>query len=541
MTRGVDLTFQILARSKNQAAVGLLESAFQSTSEVVRKHAGGILVSRRSGKGFEAIIRNFDPTDPELIKLVHSHRAKLMPGLHGAIVDKDTDLARQAFRLAYSQNFYEVLPTLATYCLGPGSQEKSGTSLHGNFLVFLNKFAEALAKNDPGEHHLLYNLVLPEFAKILVQKIKEYRFTKQELTLTVYLQLYPFFTDAGSGHDLFLQLRLSNSPVYAAAYRRLLQESEPYLFRLITRCLDRLNPPQIVPQIIAERADIPFLDMLFKSIKLPLTLELKTNLAKLPPLAWVSQIDSFLDAFDADAQCGLIVLLQSTNLTEEELQAHFLKIFEHGKGAGRVAALSALAPFANAEIDRLVWDAAGDSDPAVQIEALTQLNSREISGAAARIMQFAGSPHEEVRDAIQKLLPAFRFKRFMQTFDQLDDEGRRRMFNVVRMLDKRTPDELTKMLHGDEPILKAKALLCIDYCRELVPLLEDALCDVLMHCEMPTMRSKAAEQLVAGQQDASRIVLVQALHRDVNPEVRAASRKSLEERPTYWAQNAVFT
>ena len=535
MARGVDLTFQVLTQSKNQAAVGLLESAFLSTSERVRKLAGDTLVSRRSGKGLETIIRYFDPTDPDKVGLVNNNREKLIPGLHGAIVDKDTDLARKAFRLAYSQNFYEVLPTLAAYCLGPGSQEVGGSSRNGDFLRFLDKFTAALEKNDPTEHHILYNTVLPEFCKILVQKIKNYRYTRHELTLTVYLRLYPFFTDAGSGHDLYLQLRLPNSPVYVAAYRRLLQESELYVFQIITRCLDRLNPPQIIPLIISERADIPFLEALFKSIKLPLTLELKTNLSKLPPLVWVDQIDSFVDQFDADAQCGLVVLLQNIHLTEEELQARLLKIFEQGKAAGRAAALSALAPFPGADIDRLVWEAAGDSDPVVQIEALNLLNSRNIPGASSRMIQFVESPHEEVRNTVQKLLPHFRFDRFMQSFDQLDDENRRRMFNVVKNLDKRTPDELTKMLHAEEPVPVAKALLCIGYCRDIVPFVEDALCDVLAHSEMPTLRSKAAEQLVAGQQDASREMLIQALHRDGSPEVRAAAQKSLEERPAYWA------
>ena len=534
MARSIDLTIQVIAQSKNQAAVGLLESAFLSTSAVIRKLAGSILVSRRSGKGLETIIRNFDSTDHDLVELVNTNRDKLMPGLQGAIVDKDIDLARRAFRLAYSQNFYEVLPTLAAYYLGPGSQEKSGLQMHADFLRFLNKYVAALDKNDPDEHHLLYNILLPEFIKILVQKVREYRFTRYELTLTVYLRLYPFFTDAGSGHDLYLQLRLPNSPVYVSSYRRLLKESDPYLFLLITRCMDRLNPPQIVLQIISERADIPFLDALFKSIKQPLTLEHKTNLAKLPPLAWVSHIDSFLDKFDADAQCGLVLLLQNINLTEEELPACLLKIFENAQGTGRRMALSALGSFSGTEIDRLVWNAAGDSDPAVQVEALTQLISREIPGASARIVQFVESPHEEVRDTIQKLLPNFRFNRFMQTFDQLDDEQRRRMFNVVRNLDKRTPEELSNILRADDGVFKAKALLCIDYCREIVPLVEDALCDVLLCEEMPTLRSKAAELLVAGQQDTSRTMLVQILHRDENADVRSAAKNSLEERPTYW-------
>jgi hypothetical protein len=457
-----------------------------------------------------------------------------MPGLHGTIVDRDVVLARQAFRLAYTQSFYEVLPTLAAYCLGPGVYDSSTLSLNNDFLRFIRKYADKMAKNDPSEHQLLYNNLLSEFSKILVQKIKEYRFTKQELTLTVYLWLYPFFSENGVDRDLYLQLRLSNSPIYVAAYRRLLRESTPCIFLFITRCLDRLNPPPIISQIIAERGDIPFLEMLFKSIKKPLSLELKTNLANLPPLTWISQIDSFLDQFDTEAQCGLAFLLQNMTLKEGELKTILLKIFEHGRGEGRTAALSALATFSGTDIDRLVWDASGDSDPSVQIEALTQLHSRGIPNALARIVQFVESPHERVRDAIQKMLPNFRFSRFLQTFDQLDDESRRRMFHVVRLLDKQTPVELSKMLTDDVPLVRAKALLCIDYSRGIVPLLEDRLCDVLIHDEVSRLRCKAAELLVAGQREESRVTLVQAFHRDESPEVRAAAKTSLENRPTYW-------
>ena len=536
MSRGIDLTLQVIAKSKNQAAVGLLESAFQSTSKAVRNLAGAILVSRRSGRGLEAIIRNFDPTDPELVDLVNKNRDKIIPGLQGAIVDKDISLARQAFRLAYTQNFYEVLPTLTAYCLGPASHEQSGLSLHADFLQFLNKYTKALEKNEPSEHPLLYNSVLPELSKFLAQKIKEFRFTRHELTLAVYLRLYPFFTEAGTDRELNQQLRLPNSPVYVSSYRRLLKETEPYLFQLIIRCLDRLRPPPIVQQIILERADIPFLSALFKGIKAPLSLELKTNLASLPPLPWIGQVDFYLDKFDSEAQCGLVLLLQNINLPDDELQGHLLKIFEHGKKEGRLAALTALAVFSGALVDRLVWDASGDEDPNVQVEAMTQLHSREIPGAASRIIQFVESPHEEVRNTIPKLLPNFRFSRFMQTFDQLDEEHRRRMFNVVRQLDKQTPLELTKMLGTDEPVLRAKALLCIDYCPEIVPLVEDALCEILARDEMPRLRSKAAEQLVAGKRVESRMTLVQAMHRDGSPDVRAAAKNSLAHRPAHWEQ-----
>lgn len=539
MARGIDLTFQVIAQSKNHAAVGVLEAAFQSSSEWVRKLAGKILVTRRSGQGLEAIIRYFDPTDPSLVELVNDNREKIMIGLHGAIVDPDIAYARQAFRLAYTQNFYEVLPTLAAYCLGPGNQDKSSLSRNNDFLKFLTKYTDALEKNDPSEHYLLYNTILPECSKILLHKIEEFRFTRHEFTLTVYLRLYPFFTEVGVDRDLYLKLQLSNSPVYVAAYRRLLKESEPYLFQLITRCLDRLNPPSIVPQIIAERADIPFLNALLKSIKQPLTLELKTNLAKLPPLTWIGQIDSFVSQFDTEAQSGLVVLLQNINLNEHELLAYLLKLFDRCRGEGRLAVLTALAAFAGADVERLVWDAADADEPAVQVEALTQISTRNLPGAATRIIQFAQSPHEEVRHVIPQMLPYLRFNRFWQTFDQLDDEQRRRMFNVVQQLDQQTSKELQKMLCADEPVLKAKALLCIDYCQAIVPLVETELCEMLLHEKIAKLRCKAAEQLVAGQREVSRTALVQAFHRDADPEVRTAAKKSLEQRPTHWEQNNV--
>jgi hypothetical protein len=407
-------------------------------------------------------------------------------------------------------------------------------SLNNDLLRFVNKYTDALEKNDPAEHQLLFNSILPEFSKMLVQKVKAYPFSRHELTLTVYLRLYPFFTEVGNDRDLSLHLRLSTSPVYAATYRRLLKESEPYLFQLITRCLDRLNPPQIVSQILAERSDIPFLDALFKSIKKPLSLELKTNLANLAPPAWISQITSFLKEFDVDAQSGLVLFFQSIPLPPAELQMSLQSIFEHGSGAARVTALSALAAFDSVEIDRFIWDAVGDADPMVQIEALTQLSTRDVPNIPARLVQFADSPQPEVRDTIQKLLPNFRFSRFLQTFDQLDDNQRRRMFNIVRQLDKQTPIELSEMLHTSEPLVRAKAILCIDFCPDVVPQVEDALCDVLATDEMPTLRAKAAELLIAGRSEASRSLLVQAFHRDSHPDVRAAAKNCLENRPTSW-------
>ncbi|MDR0521965.1 MAG: hypothetical protein LBH00_08970 [Planctomycetaceae bacterium] len=534
MTSGIDLTLKIISQSKNQAVPGILESAFHSTHELIRKLSGNILISRRTGQGLEAVIRDFDPDDAYFVNLVKENREKLIPGLRGAIVDSDIMLARQAFRLAYTQNFYEVLPTLTAFCLGPGSQEKTGLMLRNDMMRFIDRFTAALEKNEPEDHYLLFNTVLPEMRRIIAPKAKEFRFNPHESFLDVYLRLYPFLSEADT--DLRLPLRLPNSPIYLASYRLLLAESKPFLFQFIIRCLDRLNPPPLALAIISKRADIPFLSEFFKSIKRPVSLELKTNLSKMPPIEWIGQIDSFIHQFDSESQQGLVLLLQNLPLPPDELQSHLLEIFYHGKEQGRVAALSALTVFAGDDIDRIVWEASADADPAVQIEALMQMNEREIPGASSRIIQFAESPHEEVRDTVQKLLPSFRFGRFMMLYDQLDDEKRRRMFNLVWQLDKNTAADLSKLLIAGELAGKMRGLRCIDYCNEIIPQIEDALCDLLDRGETVQIRVKAAEFLAAGRSEASRTMLVNALHRDADACVRFAAKDSLEKRPVYWQE-----
>jgi len=57
---------------------------------------------------------------------------------------------------------------------------------------------------------------------------------------------------------------------------------------------------------------------------------------------------------------------------------------------------------------------------------------------------------------------------------------------------------------------------------------------LLMNAEKPAVRVKVATLLAAGRREFSRGTLVQAFHRDTHPDVRAAAKQSLENRPTQW-------
>jgi hypothetical protein len=279
--------------------------------------------------------------------------------------------------------------------------------------------------------------------------------------------------------------------------------------------------------------DIPFIAFFLKNLEKPISLSMKANLAKLERIKWLDSFQNLLASLEEDAQSGLVLLIQNIGLSEAEIQIKLLTIFRSGKSKARLDALTALMQFSGEQIDRLVWDASGDTDPEVQVEALSSLGERNISNSNSRILQFADSPDEHVRETVQKLMPNFKFSRFFEMFDRLSEEQRRTMFNLVKILDSQTVDSLTKILTIGEPMEQAKALVCIDY-GGMVPVLEDSLCNILSKGEIPVIRVKAAELLAAGQRELSRSTLVQALHRDPVPEVRAAAKASLEKRPTYW-------
>jgi HEAT repeat protein len=426
--------------------------------------------------------------------------------------------------------FFEIIPSLLSIFQDQESTEDIQNSLAEKIQKLVEKFVNALEERK--NRHRLYDVILPEIVSILTRGLKNYHRNDPDLLLLVSLQLYSFLTEERAAGLLQL-LKRPSSMLSGTIHRVLSSKKDPFIFRFLVQCLDKNDPPPLALSVLSKRTDLPFITFFLSNLKNPLSETIKSNLAQIPPLSWLNAPQNLLNQLNEEAQSGMVELVQNLNFSETEIQSKLIDIFHHGKGKCRLDALTLLATFSGERIDQLIWDAGGDSDPNVQAEALSLLSKRNIPNASSRILQFANSPNDLVRETIQKLLPNFRFSRFFDTFDQLKEEQRRMLFNVVKMLDSQTVDELANILVIGEPKSKAKALLCIEY-GKLVPALEDALCSVLAKGELPLLRSKAAELLAEGRRELSRSTLVQSLHRDVAPEVRAAAKKSLENRPTSW-------
>jgi hypothetical protein len=531
MASSINITTQTLALSRNKSAIPLLEKALDSSSKEVRKSAGNQLINLTGLKSVWKLINKFDPADEIMVNLFNAHREKVFSALRTAIIGKDPYLARNAFRVVYTQRYFEILPSMLATFLDQDKTEEEYSSLSEGILKLTEKYAQALEERK--NRRRLYETILSEMVVILLRGLKDFHRNDPDLFILVFLQLYPFLTDKHSA--LTKLLYIPSSAFYRVVHRFLLSGREPYIFHFFVHCFSHSNPPPVVLTVFSKRFDIPFITYFLKSLEKPISASLKTNLTAVQPIEWLNSFRSLLDRLDEQAQTGLVLLVQNSGLSENEIQTKLLDLLHYGKNKSRLEALTALMQFSGEEIDQLIWDVSGDADPNVQAKALILLSKRDIQNANFRILQFANSPHEIVRETIQKLLPDFRLPRFFEMFDQLTEEQRRSMFNVVKVLDSQMINELSRILIVGEPRDKAKALLCIDY-GSMVLALEDSLCGVLAKGEVAAIRVKAAELLAVGQRDLSRSTLVQALHRDPDPTVRATAKNSLEKRLPQWEQ-----
>ncbi|MDR0871326.1 MAG: hypothetical protein LBN39_11100 [Planctomycetaceae bacterium] len=529
MTDGIDITMQTLAQSKNGAAPKMLEKALRSSFYAVRHGAGKGLVALRGGKGICEIIRQYIPNDALTIEIIEENRDKFIPALKNAIQDSDAELSQNALNIAYARRFYELIPFLMTIFMDQSKEESKLNELERIIGKLQEKFTDALEERK--NRRFLYGTVLPEIFNVITKALNDYHKNDPDLILLMLFRLFPYLTEEHS--HLAGVLRNPAGKAYGTVYHLFLMKQDPAVYNLIFYLLNNANPPMLAATAFAKRSDIPFVSGFLKLLTEPVSEELKTNFASISKPDWLNHLPEVLPELDEQTQQGLVLLLGVLNTATAEITDGLQTVFHLGTGTGRTAALSALSHYAGERIDKLIWEACGDSAPKVQMEALRLLPQRNVPNVNVRLLQFAGNPNGEVRATVLELLPNFRFSKFAEGFDQMSEDQRRIMFKLVRAMDSETLDGLTEMLTTGDAAAKNKALQCVRY-GNLTAVLEDAVCAVLTAGESPALRKEAAELLTGGQREASRNALVQAMHRDPDADVRAAAKMCLEKRPVVW-------
>lgn len=526
MAGGFEQTIRLLARSNNRAASELLKRATRSSHPELQKAAYAEIVSGGGQKAVMDYIQKLDSLDPHVQEVLAQNPGRLAGAIRAAFMSRDPVLQKNAVKATIVFRVYDLIPTLLHFLTDRVDKRPHLDIPFGELLTRLTiKFVEDIEANRIAESYQHYILV--ETKDILLKGVREYRRSDDPLVLKIFLMLGPYI------HDDEFQLgqffRNPTHPIYVALANLVQTINDKYIFQFILESLEAPRVPGFVLAAISNRVDFPFLDHIFQKMDVPSSKTFQENVKRVHRLDWLGSIRTFLSQWSEKAQLGLLEMLQYIGISREELFQSYIQVAQFGQPGARCVAMKELVAFPIEETQSIIENAIDDEDPSVQATAISLLRNRNNPHIASRLIQKIDSPYESVRNAARTLLPEFQMQRFLESYDQLNNDQRIATLHIVQKVDADAMKTLSQELLGGVPSMKVKAIRCIEL-GKLVVVMEESLCNVLLHEEINALRIKTAHLLAEGKREISRHTLLQVSLRDADNDVRLAAKMSLELR-----------
>jgi hypothetical protein len=322
-------------------------------------------------------------------------------------------------------------------------------------------------------------------------------------------------------------LQSPQSPAAAAMMEAMTRSTRKGVIRLLLSFLDDPHAPAAALQVIAARADLDFIQYLLRKIGHEPSPAVAQNLKRIDAIAWLCRGQAPWRQLDDAAQHALVRLAMASNIPRLQVFGVLESVLQHGNAGGRREAARALAEFHGAEANALALKALEDPDPQVQAHIVAQLRSRGIPGVLPGLVGMVDSPHAVIRKAAQESLAEFSFRRFLGSFDLLDDEVRQSTGLLVKKIDPQTGPLLKEELHSPVRTRRLRAL-AIARLIDIVDRLEEPIAKMLEDDDH-MVRMEAAAALGRSGGELSRLALERALG-DTSEAVRQSAQRSLQER-----------
>ncbi len=238
-----------------------------------------------------------------------------------------------------------------------------------------------------------------------------------------------------------------------------------------------------------------------------------------------------INSLDEAEQHSLVQMVMASGIKRLDVFKTIEHLLRYGKPGGRRAASVALARFNGAEANALALHALDDADPQVQAAILGQVRQRGIPGALLRLVEFADSPHEVVRQAARDSLGEFSFDRFLAAFDMLDDQVRQSTGELVRKINPEATAGLVEEMQSRSRTRRLRAV-GVAISMGVVPDVEATIIELLADDDH-VIRSEAARALGTSNSAISRQALREALldRSIVVQESAERSLRQLESQP----------
>ena len=526
MPSGYEQTIRVLAKSNNRAASELLKLAMDSSHAGIRKSACTEVIFARGPKAVLECLQNLGAIDNHIHEIFAANPDKLVSPIRTAFLSKDQTLQRNAVRATLQFKVYDMIPALLFML---ADRAEGGTKTDVPIAELLVRLTRQFVK-DVEEHELsdaLQGYVLHETKQNLERALKNFRRSDDPACIKVFLLLGRYIQNKEfHAAELF---RNPTHPAYSALAKLVQTENDDFIFKFIRDSLEAPKAPGLILATLSNRTDLPFLEYLFENMDSSPSPNFQANLHRIHRFDWLASIQTFMPHFSEKAQQSLLRLIRFSELPKEEVYAVCQQIYQFGKSAARCAALAEIANFPFEESETIITGAIDDEDPDIQATALRQIRKFNSAQGMMLILRKIDSPHPAVREAVKMMLPEFQIQRFLHSFEQLSEEQRVQTLKIIRKIDPALPEVLGREIQGGNTTMKARVLKSIEI-GNLVGLLEEPLCTVLLQDETAVLRVKAAALLANGKREVSRLSLLQAAHKDTSFDVRITAKASLEKR-----------
>ncbi len=371
--QGLAATFDVLAKTHNEAAVDLLLAALDDADQAIREAALSALLKRRTLRGHREIIARLASMDGRRREIVRENPRFLGRALREAIQSADSKQCAIGCSTVLWLHEYDLMPALAHEAENASNPNQQLAAQHVLELAeqLYQELALPAARGGARDAKLTRQHVLHNLERSLG------RFTQHKRS-----EIVEAFLLLAQRDNAALRRILADPmhEVYLGVVDQLTFSPRGGIIRLVLSFLDDPQAPSAAIAILGRRNDAKFLGHLLRKIgdhPAPVAIG---NLRRMDQIAWLETPGLVLAQCDDEAQAGAVQLATHSGISRAAAFKLISYLVKAGKLYSRRAAVAALTTFRGAEANELAVEAAKDPDPQVQALALAQLRLRGVPG-----------------------------------------------------------------------------------------------------------------------------------------------------------------
>lgn len=515
---GLELTFSVLAKTQNEAAVRVLLDALDSQDRDVQVGALRAMLARRSPTAQRELLDRWHTLSKRWKRIVADSGGQLSNAIRDAILSPDEQLHQNGCDAVLTLREYDLIPLLVTAAEDTSipRAEKSAETL----LLLADSLCEELAAPRDYQNRRDPRVALAHVTGTLEQSVARFDQHKCREIVEAFLMLVG--NDNPVLHDI---LHRPHDKAFLTLVNLLSNSPRRGVMRLILDALDDPRSPSVVYGILARRKDVSFVRHMLRRFSDDVPKSVQRNLKRIDSFSWLRDDMNLLSALNGEEQRGAIHLIMASGMSRLRAFDVIDFILTHGATEGRREAAVALNDFRGEAASASVVRALEDNDPLVRATAVRQLRERGTRRAMPTLLDLIDSPHEAVREAARESLAEFTFERFLATFGTLDNETLAETGRFVKRVDPLALEGLRSELQSPIRVRRIRAIqmaVAMKAVSEVEPLLIE-----LIYDEDHIIRAAAAEALVESPSAASRTAL-RNLILDRSEIVRDSAERTLQ-------------